>query len=884
MMLIKLSCLMVFISIAAVNAQYSGGDGTKQNPYKISTPDDLALIVKDAYSTKHFVQTNDIDLTEYLDTCSSTTEMGWLPIGINGSPFNGSYDGAGFKIKGLWIERPSMEGAGLFGYASDYTIKNLTIEIPDGKTVTGGTSVGAVCGFASFGQIINCKVSGTIRGESEIGGIAGINWGTIQSCSVNAIINASKGTCGGICGRAANRSWIVFCQANSIVTGGDRVGGITGMSDMGNTIVFNSFSSGTVTGKAYVGGLLGYGDNTARLCNSYSLSKITGDSLCGGIAGVNEGSITNCYFLKDTDINVQLSGLGEDKKDQLRNTYAINTYGFKNKATFKWWDFDYVWKIDPSVNDTFPFPSLIPANEIFSGQGTENSPFIISTPEQLQALNYFGADSTLYFRLGSDIDISAYLSQSGKGYNNGCGWLPIEVLKGNLDGAGYCIRGLWLERPYEIYAGLINLCYGMIKSLGVEVDANKWITGWNYSGILCSWVLSRSFINNCYTKGRVRSTNLLGGNNGMTRQIGGLVGDNSGTIQNCYSLAECHFEQKDSVAIYNENGVGGLVGMNDGGSIIDCYAKGNITCKFSNAGGLAGVNRGTINNCYASGEVLSEGRTSSAGGLAGENWQVDKKHPNSGLITLSYATGNVFANGTLAMAGGFIGRMYASSGGTVRNAFCTGNVSISGTSAAAGGFVGYSSGVIENCYSLGSVSLTGTDSCVGGFSGENYKSIINCYYLKSHKINAGFEAIGSDFNTNDPQSGNISGKTDNELKLKETFSGWNFDSVWTINETVTFPTLKSGLPIIVKLSGKASDNLQRKFLRIGNGTLLYHITEQEQKADLILFNSKGQMVRKYSNLKGSGALRLEGMVSGLYFAEMRSCKGKGYYYRVNFVE
>jgi hypothetical protein len=65
------------------------------------------------------------------------------------------------------------------------------------------------------------------------------------------------------------------------------------------------------------------------------LSKITGDSLCGGIAGVNEGSITNCYFLKDTEINVQLAGLGRTKKINCVNHYAINTYGFKNKATFK---------------------------------------------------------------------------------------------------------------------------------------------------------------------------------------------------------------------------------------------------------------------------------------------------------------------------------------------------------------------------------------------------------------------------------------------------------------------------------------------------------------------------------------------------------------------
>ncbi len=776
-----------------------------------------------------------------------------------------------------------MEGTGLFGFTYYCTVKNLTIEIPDGKTVTGGISVGAVCGFAAFGQIINCKVSGNIRGESDVGGIAGTNWGTIQSCSVNAIINASKGAGGAICGRAANRSWIVFCHTNSTVTGVDRVGGITGMSDNGNTMVFNSFSSGTVTGKTYVGGLLGYGNNTARLCNSYSLSKITGDSLCGGVAGVSEGSISNCYFLKDAEINVQLSGLGEDKKDQLRHTNAVNTSGFKNKATFPCWDFDFVWKIDPSVNDGYPFPSLMPANEIYSGQGTESSPFIISTPEQLQALNYFGADSSLYFRLGSDIDLSACLSQSGNGYNNGCGWLPIEVLNGKFDGAGCCIRGLWLERPYEIYAGLINLCYGTIKRLGVEVDANKWITGWNYAGILCSWVSSRSFIIDCYTKGRVRATDLLGGNNGMTRQIGGLAGDNSGTIQNCYSSADCIVEQKDTVVRYIEDGVGGLVGMNDRGSIIDCYAKGKITCKSSNAGGLAGVNKGTIINCYASGEVLSEGRASSAGGLTGENRQVDKKN-DAGLITLSYATGNVTANGTLAMAGGLVGRMYPSSGGTIRDAFCTGNVSISGESAAAGGFVGYNSGVIENCYSVGSVSITGNNPFVGGFSGENYKSFMNCYYLKSDQINAGLASIGREYNTETPQSGNIYGKTTGELKLKGTFAGWNFDSIWTITETVTYPTLKNCLPIVVKLSGRASDNLQRNLLRIGNGTLIYQIPEGQQKAaGLILFDSKGQMVRKYSNIEGSGAIRLEGMVSGTYLIEMRGRKGNRSFYKVNFI-
>ncbi|HEX3019611.1 MAG TPA: hypothetical protein VHP36_04885 [Chitinispirillaceae bacterium] len=54
-------------------------------------------------------------------------------------------------------------------------------------------------------------------------------------------------------------------------------------------------------------------------------------------------------------------------------------------------------------------------------------------------------------------------------------------------------------------------------------------------------------------KGRVRATDLLGGFNGMERLVGGLIGDNSGKMQNCYSLADCHSEHKDSVTRSNSD-------------------------------------------------------------------------------------------------------------------------------------------------------------------------------------------------------------------------------------------------------------------------------------------------------------------------------------------
>jgi hypothetical protein len=133
-------------------------------------------------------------------------------------------------------------------------------------------------------------------------------------------------------------------------------------------------------------------------------------------------------------------------------------------------------------------------------------------------------------------------------------------------------------------------------------------------------------ISNCYSTGSVSGYSCVGGLVGVNvgsisncysmgtvsgyEYVGGLVGDSSGSISNCYSTG--------SVSGYQY--VGGLVGYNAWGSSIisNCYATGAVSGSSgsSNVGGLVGRNYGNISNCYSTGSVSGY---SYVGGLVGYN-------------------------------------------------------------------------------------------------------------------------------------------------------------------------------------------------------------------------------------------------------------------------
>ncbi len=177
------------------------GDGSKENPYQISTAEDLAALADFVnsgrdYEDIYFQQVSDIDLSEYEN---------WTPIGAFGTDttFAGTYDGGGHTISNLNI---SGGNVGLFGCLSG-TVCNLGIE---SGYISGGC-VGSIAShsYAPGAMIINCYNRATIVGAARAGGIAdNFDGGMILGClnlgAVTVIVDNVEVPSVGICSYAAD--------------------------------------------------------------------------------------------------------------------------------------------------------------------------------------------------------------------------------------------------------------------------------------------------------------------------------------------------------------------------------------------------------------------------------------------------------------------------------------------------------------------------------------------------------------------------------------------------------------------------------------------------------------------------------------------------------
>jgi hypothetical protein len=161
--------------------------------------------------------------------------------------------------------------------------------------------------------------------------------------------------------------------------------------------------------------------------------------------------------------------------------------------------------------------------------------------------------------------------------------------------------------------------------------------------------------------------------------------------------------------VFGDDCVGGLVGYNRG-TVSNCYSTGNVTGDFQ-VGGLVGRNYGTVRNSYWTGSVTGDGEV---GGLVGGNeheWEGIE-----GTVSDCYSTGSVTGEDSI---GGLVGGSW---GGTVNNSYSTGSVT---GEEYVGGLLGFNSATVSNSYSTGSV--TGY-KWVGGLVGDNDGPVSNSFY------------------------------------------------------------------------------------------------------------------------------------------------------------
>lgn len=323
----------------------------------------------------------------------------------------------------------------------------------------------------------------------------------------------------------------------------------------------------------------------------------------------------------------------------------------------------------------------IPVKSFDSGSGTETDPYVIKTAAQLDRVrDHLNAS----FVLGADIDFA------GTDYYTGTGWSGIgsadRPFTGSFDGRNHAIRNLFIDNPGGISnIGLFGVTAGQARIQNLRLVGVNVKGGMNSSSLIS--VMGGGTVKNVHVQGVVK---------GDVFYTGGLIGiiESGAVVQQ--SSADIRLDSMNVLA------AGGLAGVNSG-TISQSFAIGRAEANHREFGGLVGSNYGTIENSYSTVEVV--GGTVSVGGLAGNN---------------------------------------------------------------------ESGGRVINSYAAGLISSSAVDR--GGLIGTNSGSVTDSYYDQEVSKQS--------------DTGKGTPKTTAEMKKGGTFAGWLFPGIWGMKENQTYPYLQ----------------------------------------------------------------------------------------------
>lgn len=351
---------------------FESGEGTVSDPYKVSTPEQLAYaayLVNNGYVDDglNFELTNNINLA----AVNSSGELyRWKPIGDSSHPYKGNFNGNGFCISGMYIDSFTIYSGprGLFGYVSgtasfknvkvegviissynDYGLTITNVQLENNKTAIGGlvgyqdgvgvsytsicsdvnictpnlANVGGIVGYSVAGKFEQCVSTGTINAKYVVGGIAG----KVTTYKSGSTITLPTFT------NCYNKSNIKNSNSYSKTKAADLalysgVGGIVGYIDGDspknlNQIITGCYNDGEInfTDGWTIGGIVGKIHQLVLLQveKCFNNAKISGSERCGGIIGeIFAGSkaatsngvlISECYNYGTIEASLYAGGI-----------------------------------------------------------------------------------------------------------------------------------------------------------------------------------------------------------------------------------------------------------------------------------------------------------------------------------------------------------------------------------------------------------------------------------------------------------------------------------------------------------------------------------------------------------------------------------------------
>ncbi|MDD2798020.1 MAG: hypothetical protein PHV20_05450 [Bacteroidales bacterium] len=400
------------------------------------------------------------------------------------------------------------------------------------------------------------------------------------------------------------------------------------------------------------------------------------------------------------------------------------------------------------------------ALKMFGGDSPAR-PITIANATQLKliadAVNSGNTYEGIFLKQTSDISLAEFSN-----------WIPIgsttNRFKGIYDGNNKMITDLTITST-AANAGFIGFIEGTatlnaeVKNLSVYGTVTSSGAG---SGCIVGRANNYSLISHC--------------NNYATFAFTG--GQSGGVVGTCASDLAVNVNRKDNILVEycinkSTNGVvgakndnGGVVGLNYG-TVRYCAHEGNIKSTIMRMGGVVGANYAVVERCYTSGVVALENVTTAynSGGLLGFGSQYS-------ILRDSYFCGDMSGlneNRAAALVGQYSNQN-------------SGQTSIE----------------IRNCYIVGVLS-TNAGFIVGNNNGYGWNTS-----LTNGKITGIYHEEGASITKN---SGNEAGSiaqyagvsetlSPTNMKLKASFVGWDFDTIWTIDETSSYPYFKEFAPPI----------------------------------------------------------------------------------------
>ncbi len=624
-------------------------------------------------------------LRNAIDANYTASNGGFNPIGTGtgDDAFTGRFDGLGYNIFGLNINKADATNVGLFGYAgNDAYIRNFTI---NGGTITGGTNVGAAVGaFEAGAHISNITNTADVSGATNVGGIVGSGTGEPQDTELRDLVNI-----GSVHGTDDNVGGIIGSMTNVTIAGetynlgavtGDKgnVGGIAGLaknSTIGNSDpeAFQIYNQLNVTGGYNVGGIVGAIDDTGGTTSS----KIQNVANHGNVLAEGKSDTDTTYSDNTVSVNDnQQMTTGERNK----NVNIANAGGIVGRVEGRGWE-DNAVKITDVLND----------GDVKTESEKKNYTYTVNNEEKKFTLDQYNAGNVggiVGYAKNTEITDAENSENHISGAHNVGG--VVGHLTGNStvdssqnDGGDITATGArdgqsFVQDTLGGSKGNIGNIGGVVGYLDgtdakVKNSANR--------GTVHTAELPGDYNNFAYVPDEAKATN-VGGVVGKVNVKGAadltsIKNDadnfytNTATVSNSYNTGD----------VRGYTGVGGVVGQMYKGSVAGSYNLGKVqSTRQADPGSVDPVNMGgvvgdtlTFNN--GSGAVIYD--VYNAGTIGDSGFNYLGRHVGGvvgrlgGKLEKAYNTGDIY-NG-YSVTGGVVGYWIS---GDIKNVFNTGNITV----------------------------------------------------------------------------------------------------------------------------------------------------------------------------------------------------------------